>query len=299
MSDEQGHLPHQATAYFDDIRRIAGGEKPHAAVTSGFNFIDSKAGGWRPGLHMIAGAPGCGKSAFVMHSARAAAAAAVPVLYIGFDIEPKLVSLRMLCQETGWNLRDACDGAIAGKELDEALNAQRDRFRHISILEADADLTAIAAEGMARRLRDEFSAETCLIIVDYLQVWATGNREFSEFRHEVSKLTTSLRQMSLSLESPILAISSQRRGAQGEPSLTSLEGTSDLEYSADTVTFLIHVEQSSSQRGYARPEDSLNPARAMSLNLRKNRFGELGSRIIKFLPSSGSFVEEDMQRGAT
>jgi replicative DNA helicase len=234
-----------------------------------------------------------------MHSARAAAAAGTPVIYIGFDIEPKLVTLRLLCQETGWSLRAASDGHIDMEELDTALNAQRDVFRRISIVEASPDLTAVAAEGMARALRDRHSAETCLIIVDYLQVWASGNREFSEFRHEVAKLTTALRQASLNMECPVLAISSQRREAQGEPSLTSLEGTSDLEYSADTVTFLIQIEQPAAQRGYVTPEDSINQTRSMSLNLRKNRFGDTASRVIKFLPTSGAFDEESLQRPTT
>lgn len=298
MNDETSHSPKEASAYFDDVRRIAGGEKPRPAISSGFHFIDENAGGWRPGLHMIAGAPGCGKSAFAMHAARAAAAQ-YPVLYVGFDIEPKLVTLRMLCQETGWNLRDASDGKIDGKELAEALSAQREMFQHINILEADPNLTAASVGDTARRLRDDFKAESCLVIVDYLQVWASGNRDFSEFRHEVSKLTTSLRQLSLSLECPVLAISSQRREAQGEPSLTSLEGTSDLEYSADTVTFLVHIEQSANQRGYTTPEDAANPVRSMSLNLRKNRFGEPTSRIIKFLPGSASFDEDALQRPAS
>jgi replicative DNA helicase len=298
LNDEQSSRPQEASSYFDAVRRIAGGEKPRPTVPSGFAFIDANAGGWRPGLHLIAGAPGCGKSAFVMHSAHAAATAGTPVLYLGFDIEPKVVTLRLLCQETGWSLRDASDGKIDEQELDAALADQREIFRRISIMEANVDLSASAVEGMARSLRDTHTTDTCLIVVDYLQVWASGNREFSEFRHEVAKLTTSLRQTSLSVESPILAISSQRRQAQGEPSLTSLEGTSDLEYSADTVTFLVQIEPPASQHGYNAPEDTKNPTRSMSLNLRKNRFGDTSSRIIKFMPSSGAFDEEALQRPA-
>ena len=137
-----------------------------------------------------------------------------------------------------------------------------------------------------------------MIVIDYLQVWAAGTRQFSEFRHEIAKLTTFMRQLALELSSPVLAISSQNRASQGEPSLSSLEGTSDLEYSADSICFLIHVERSSNQRGYLAPEESLRKSRTVSLSLRKNHFGETGSRVIKFMPQSGAFDEESMQRSS-
>ena len=140
------------------------------------------------------------------------------------------------------------------------------------------------------------SRDRILVIVDYLQIWAAGTRQFSEFRHEIAKLMTAMRRLALNLNSPVLAMSSQNRAHRGEAVLESLEGTSDLEYSADSVSFLVNVELAVNKSSYTPPDGMMTKSRSISINLRKNRFGETGSRMIKFLPSTGTFDEESMRR---
>jgi replicative DNA helicase len=74
---------------------------------------------------------------------------------------------------------------------------------------------------MARQLIAD-SARDRILVVDYLQIWAAGSREFSEFRHEIAKLMTAMRRLALSLDSPVLAISSQNRKHQGGAVLQAL-----------------------------------------------------------------------------
>ena len=265
-------------------------------IPTGFTYLDQAMGGWRSGLHLVAGEPGCGKSALALHAAQAAAASGYPVLYLAFDAEPEFLVLRMLCQHRDWDQRLALDGGIEQPELLRAAGEMTEVLDRIAIVPADPMLDAAAVEDLVRGRIAASERKHCLVIIDYLQVWAAGTRQFSEFRHEIAKLTTALRQLALDLSSPVLAISSQNRLSQGEPTLSSLEGTSDLEYSADSVCFLIHVERSASQRGYLAPEESLRKSRTVSLSLRKNHFGEVGSRVVKFMPQSGAFDEESMLR---
>ena len=176
------------------------------------------------------------------------------------------------------------------------MDAQADAFSRINVVEADPHLPHGEAEEMARRLIAGSNHDRLLVIVDYLQIWAAGSREFSEFRHEIAKLMTAVRRLALKLDSPVLAISSQNRMHQGEAMLQSLEGTSDLEYSADSISFLINVERPASQGSYTHPDDLISKSRTVSINLRKNRFGEPGSRMVKFLPATGAFDEERVRR---
>lgn len=271
-------------------------QSPPPAISTGFGFLDQAMGGWRTGLHLVAGSPGSGKSALALHSLRAAAAAGYPALYLGFEIEPDQIVMRLLCQHHGWDRRELLDGTMATEQLRAGGDILADDFSRIAIVPADPTLDVAAVEHLARDMMAKHGRGQCLIVIDYLQVWAAGTRQFSEFRHEIAKLTIALRRLALDLSSPVLAISSQNRNMQGEPTLPSLEGTSDLEYSADSVCFLIHVERPANQSGYLPPEEALRKSRTVSLNLRKNHFGETGSRVIKFMPQSGSFDEESLQR---
>lgn len=280
------------------MQTYGGGAAIPPVIPTGFDFLDQAMGGWRAGLHLLAGEPGCGKSALALHSAQAAANAGYPVLYLAFEAEPKFLVLRMMCQYAGWDQRVALDGGIERADMVRVSAETEEALDRIAIVPADPTLEAQVVEDLVRGRIAASDHKHCLIVIDYLQVWAAGTRKFSEFRHEIAKLTSSLRQLALDLSSPVLAISSQNRLSQGEPNLNSLEGTSDLEYSADSVCFLIHVERSASQRGYLAPEESLRKSRTVSLSLRKNHFGELGSRVIKFLPQSGAFDEESMQRNS-
>lgn len=288
--------PRSAASYLKPLLENYGGLRGPAPITTGFQFLDQAMGGWRPGLHLVAGEPGCGKSSLALHTSQAAAQEGFGVIYLSFETEPEVLVLRMLCQQNGWDQRVALDGEIEQAELERAAAEASEPLDRMSIVRADPTMEIAALQDLAGGVVARSDRDRCLIVIDYLQVWAAGSRQFSEFRHEIAKLTSSLRRLSIDLSSPVLAISSQNRSNQGEPILSSLEGTSDLEYSADSICFLIHVERSANQRGYLPPEEALRKSRTVSLSLRKNHFGEVGSRVIKFMPQSGGFDEESMQR---
>ncbi|MDP6343106.1 MAG: DnaB-like helicase C-terminal domain-containing protein [Alphaproteobacteria bacterium] len=289
--------PVAANEVFATLRQMygAGGSLPEIMPTA-FDFLNDQLGGWRTGLHLIGGEPGCGKTSFALFNAAVAARAGHPVLYLSFDVEARLLVLKLLCQQAGLDSRAVLDGTVEQAAFEAALTAHGDDFERISVLEAEATLAAEAVEAMAHERMAASGGKAILVIIDYLQIWAAGARQFSEFRHEIGKLMTAMRRLALRLDSPVLAISSQNRQRQGEAVLGSLEGTSDLEYSADSVSFLINVERPSSGRNYAHPDDVAAKSRSVSINLRKNRFGETGSRVVKFLPQTGAFDEETVRR---
>ncbi len=268
----------------------------HDIIPSAFEFLNNSLGGWRAGLHLLAGEPGSGKTSFALHNAAQAAQAGYPVLFLSFDMPSEFLVMRLLCQQAHLNCREVMDGAMEPEALQAAMAAQREVFSRITMVEASPELPCEKAEETARQLIADSERDRSSVIVDYLPVWAAGNRQFSEFRHEVAKLIAGLRHLALSLDSPVLAISSQNRRHQGEAILQSLEGTSDLEYSADSITFLINVERPVNQGGYIDPDDLVSKSRSVSINLRKNRFGETGSRMVKFLPATCAFDEETVRR---
>lgn len=289
--------PTTASDYFPALQRQYGADAAtNTLVPTALRFLDNNMGGWRAGLHLLAGEPGSGKTAFALSNAAVAAQAGFPVLYLSFDLQSEYLVMKMLCQQAGLNSREMMDGVLEPNALTAAMEAHEEAFSRINVVEADPELPHEQAEGLAREMIATSEHGRILVIVDYLQIWAAGSRQFSEFRHEIAKLMTAMRRLALSLDSPVLAISSQNRMHQGEAVLSSLEGTSDLEYSADSISFLINVERPASQGSYTHPDDLISKSRSVSINLRKNRFGEVGSRMVKFLPSTGAFDEETVRR---
>ena len=215
-------------------------------IPSAFEFFNQQMGGWRAGLHLLAGEPGSGKTSFALCNAAAAARQGFPVLFLSFDVQSELLVMKLLCQQSEINCREMLDGVLEPGIMQTAMAAQAETFSRITLIEADPELPHREAEELARQLIADSARDRILVVVDYLQIWAAGSREFSEFRHEIAKLMTAMRRLALSLDSPVLAISSQNRKHQGEAVLQSLEGTSDLEYSADSISFLINVERPAS-----------------------------------------------------
>ncbi len=118
---------------------------------------------------------------------------------------------------------------------------------------------------MAADLKEQFTADRVLVVVDFLSSWAQGmqdKQDKREFRFVVDGLIRGLRDESLRLEIPFLVICSQARGNQGEDGWTAKE-SSGIDNAADTYMNLINDEK--------RPvPDNI---RAIRLSLRKNRYG--------------------------
>ena len=296
---ELGSANRRATAsdYLPTLQRQFGSKTAAGKVVpTALQFLNQNMGGWPTGLNLLAGEPGSGKTAFALSNAAVAAQAGFPVLYLSFDLQSEFLVMKLLCQQAEWNSRELMDGTLGKAALKAAVAAHKKTFSRITVVEADPNLPTEKAEEIARDLMAANERDRLLVIVDYLQIWAAGTRQFSEFRHEIAKLMTSMRRLALNLDSPVLAISSQNRLHRGEAILESLEGTSDLEYSADSVSFLVNVERPVNQSNYTHPDELITKSRAVSINLRKNRFGETGSRMVKFQPSMGTFDEETIRR---
>ena len=158
-------------------------------------------------------------------------------------------------------------------------------------MDGDGRLTVAHLRGRARRLLAAQGAQRCLIVVDYLQLWAKTSRELrelSDVRAKVDTLGGELIALSKALDSPILALSSQSRAGGGygrgggETALDSFKESGDLEYSADVALFLTE----------ARERKAAPPAVALDLTVRKHRNGPTGTVELVFLPERGLLREE-------
>lgn len=289
LPDLFGEVMKQVAARYEATR---GGEEA-AGLPTGIKGLDKLLGGLQKGIHLMAAEPGQGKTTFALQIARTVAAAGYPVLFLSFEESLDRLALKALCSAAGLPLARFTNGYGKPEELRPAMEEHGPRLANLHLVEGTGRLTIGQVKAKALQLMAKTGKNRCLILVDYLQVWANridpetlaeteaDRRIFKDFRFVVGRLAGQLRELAMRLDSPMIVISSQNRTGQGSGSLASLKESGDLEYGADSVWFL------------RTPEDRVGEgaARAVDLHIAKNRYGDKGAVKLIFRPSHGAFAE--------
>jgi replicative DNA helicase len=271
-----------------DLRQTTG--EAVLGLRTGVPRVDALLSGLNRGLHLLGGPPGMGKTTFALQAALHVAREA-PVVYASFENSAANLLLKALCARAGLSTRDVRRGYVAPKALAAAAGELEPLLGRLDLVDGDGRLTVAQLRSRARRLLAAQGARHCLIVVDYLQLWAKTSRELrelSDVRSKVDTLGGELIALAKQLDSPVLALSSQSRagGAYGrgggEAALDSFKESGDLEYSADVAMFLTE----------ARERSVTPPAVALDLTIRKHRNGPTGTVELVFLPEKGVLREE-------
>ncbi len=263
-------------------------QKKAIGLPTGIEKVDKLLGELQPGIHLLAAEPGAGKTTFALQVAIKAVETGYPALFISFEESLQTLALKAVCQRLNLNggnyiLKDYREGK---GDIEALERAQKEiNLSKLFFLEGNSRLKVSTVKAKALQIMARHRAEKILIVIDYLQRWSAiqtpEDENRREYRHIVGDLVSELRELANRLNSPTLIISSQNRPKQGEASLTSFKESGDIEYSADTAIFLIHEEQ----------KDDTD-ARAVKLDIKKNRFGDTGKVEMTFKPAKSIFKEK-------
>lgn len=259
-------------------------------------------GGLMPGVTLLAGAPGTGKSSLALqlcdHCARFGRRGVVYAsmeMSAGQLVAKSLVRLSAAMSEQPVSLREIpallphlADGA--NSRVSMLRDAVRVYAEEVAPRVATIDTLATVSDVSA--LYDDLPADELppLMIVDYLQL--CGREQGDEAATDVQHLAGVMRSLcALSKRHgvPVLALSSQNRTKRGTSALDSLAGTSELEYAAVCCLFLTvdGVGEDERQR------NAEQPVRPVVLSASKNRFGPLGRLGLWFHAAQGRFIERE------
>lgn len=256
-------------------------------VPTGHVGLDRIINGLLPGLLVVGGAPGVGKTTLALQWACNAAQDGTPVVYCTYENSPMNLVLKAVCRLGGVSPTDVDRGRADLGRLQEGARLFGGIAPRMAFLEGNARTSVSYIQGRARQAMARHGAIRCLVVVDYLQRMAHGG-QYGNLRENVSSLTLGLRELATRLDSPVLAISSLSRGANNydHPTLESLKESGDIEFSSDLVLLLGARQDAIGNRG----------CRPMDLLVAKNRFGEADKKIpMVFKPALGDFLEEAKQ----
>lgn len=270
-----------------------------SSTPTGFAELDRRtAGGLYPGLYVIGGLPGAGKTTFCAQLADQISAAGHDVLFFSLEmsrLEMISKSLARLCAQKHGTadaltaLAIRC-GQGAGLVREAAAEYRRTAAGRLSIIESEATTAA----GICNYVRGYIAAgnQPPTVIIDYLQLLAAGETSKQTAKEAIDKAMRELKLLSRREQITVIAISSLNRDNYTKSlALDALKESGAVEYSADVVAglqFRIMNSKPSAERLDAARK--ANP-RELELKIIKNRFGQLFGAELDYFPHCDLFRE--------
>src|SRR6266404_864985 len=286
----------QLDSFLDDlqreqqIREIAGWE-------TGFPNLSRALDGIRPGLHLLIGPPGCGKTSFakqlldqvVTHNS-------IPGIFFSFAERKNELRIRTLARLSGLENREIRRGSAyllhwygvpkvhqsdaehlppSWEKLKQSAEKARVWLDLIYMVECGHDTGLQQLENQVRDLQTLRSTDHCMIVIDDCQ--RLGNSEL-KLTDRVASVVDELQRTAVSLEVPIVAVYPDLGEDRSLPQIWS-----DKAPSADVILVV--------EMDLERTKKLTDPNQAITLHIVKNRGGERGKLAFDFFPAFSRFVE--------
>lgn len=257
---------------------------------TGIPLLDRTIGGMSGGrLYVLGARPATGKSALAIASAVVTAQANGTVLICSYEMAASEIMGRIMSNMSGVSSQNIAYRTLTVEEHQQLMEhygkAASLPLRFMKGAPTPESLRATALKMAKDGLR--------LIVVDYLQLMSSGKRAENR-RIEVGQISRALKQLSIELDVPVLALSQLNRLSEMSeskvPSMAEMRESGDIEQDADVIVLMYRPPEDDSvakeceMRGYS----------CIRLLVDKNRHGKAGVKIdtafdgegMRFLPIS-------------
>ena len=239
---------------------------------TGVPLLDQSLGGMSGGrLYVIGARPATGKTALAI-SAAVSTAPYGQVLFCSYEMQPSEIMGRILARLSRVNSQD-----ISYKTLTDAQRAKLvEYYSQAGSLPIRFGINCNTPERVraeALRIKD-----LRLVVIDYLQLMTSGKRAESR-RVEVGQISRALKQLSIELNVPVLALSQLNRNSEGSakpPTMSEMRESGDIEQDADAIVLMYQLPDENDVFVTICEERGYKPVRIL---LDKNRQGKSGLAI--------------------
>ena len=260
-------------------------------IGSGFSTLDAMTAGWQPSdLIIIAARPGMGKTAFSLALLRNAAVDYNQNVAI-FSLEMSSVQLvtRLIAMESEISAEKLKRGDLQEYEWAQ-INSKIAALSKAQIFIDDTPgLSVLELKAKCRRLKSQNNLN--MVIVDYLQLMRSDDKNAGNREQEISYISRSLKGLAKELNIPIIALAQLSREvekrAEKKPMLSDLRESGSIEQDADMVAFIYrsayyHLDQN------AEGEDLSSVGEII---LEKHRNGPTGIAKVRFISELAKFTD--------
>ena len=239
---------------------------------TGVPLLDQSLGGMSGGrLYVIGARPATGKTALAI-SAAVSTAPYGQVLFCSYEMQPSEIMGRILARLSRVNSQD-----ISYKTLTDAQRAKLvEYYSQAGSLPIRFGINCNTPERVraeALRIKD-----LRLVVIDYLQLMTSGKRAESR-RVEVGQISRALKQLSIELNVPVLALSQLNRVSGGSasrvPTMSEMRESGDIEQDADAIVLMYQLPDSDDFSQVCEEQG----CKAVRILLDKNRQGKSGVAI--------------------
>ena len=257
-------------------------------LSTGWERLDKMTTGLKEGqLIIIAARPAVGKSAWALNLAtNAAINSGATVAIFNLEMTAESLATRMI----------SCLGHVEGYKLAsgqlqndwDKINEALAKLENTKMyMEENTGITIGEIRSKCRRLANSEEGLD-LVIIDYLQLITSGANYGGNRQQEVSDISRALKQMSLELKVPVVALaqlsrSVEQRKDNAKPMLSDLRESGAIEQDADIVIFL-HRDD------YQKPElENNDQISDLQLLIAKHRNGATGTVPLRFKKDISKF----------
>ncbi|MBR5328838.1 MAG: DNA primase, partial [Firmicutes bacterium] len=270
------------------------GNSRQPAISTGIPPLDKTLGGGLfPGLYILGAVSSLGKTTFLLQMAEYIAACGRDVMIFSLEMSRMELIAKGVSRET-YLLADELEygkgDALSAREIlqydlcsehrktlfEAALPRFESHCRHLFICEGDGRFSVDDMRD-ALYLHRRKTGRYPVVILDYLQILTPRDVNATD-KQNTDRAVTDLKQLSRSLDVPVLAISSiNRAGYRNAMELNAFKESGSIEYGADVLMGLEF-------RGVGEKDFDLEAAkrnfpRKINLRILKNRSGESGALI--------------------
>ncbi|MGI6405484.1 MAG: DnaB-like helicase C-terminal domain-containing protein [Syntrophaceticus sp.] len=255
-------------------------------------------GGLQPGVYVLGGQPGVGKTFLALTWAHRYIRAEQDTAVVWVDVQETrpltLLALRLACihgRKNPYLFERALGDPAELAAISTAARAQiGDRF---AVLDANQNTMVAHVRGRIRRIMAQTGAKRVLVVVDYIQKLAhtAAGGNFSDIRQRVIHAVTGLTELVKVSNGPVILISSltkeaYRRGASDSASIGDFKEAGEVEYTADIGVQLRWAKDE-------RNDDKDSAVKVIDACIVKNRFGPTGNVTLYSVRDEARYTEDD------
>ena len=257
----------------------------------GFRQLDAHLGGLQTGdLHIVAGRPGMGKSAFATQILLNAAKRGKRGLLCSLEMSKHQVITRLLAQESHMDSRALRAGKVS-PQLKPRLLKAKELLSSLPIhIEDNSGHTPITLLRAASKLKQAHGSLD-LVVVDYIGLMSAPGFRAYDRTAAISWLSRELRKLASQLSCCVVILAQLNREVEKRdskrPQMSDLRQSGQLEADSSTVMLLFRKRYYNENEQEVRLSMPPLSCDVVELIVAKNRWGSTGShRLAMHMPST-------------